>query len=124
MARNYDELRKERDLDFIIGGNTFTIHLLPVKFIGIWTEREREIDVTDMDAFTKMCIDRVADAVADGNGAEERWRGLCESESAPAYGELLELARWAWEAQSDLPTQEPVPSEPGRGSTAVSSKGA
>ncbi len=124
MPRNFDELRKAKDLDFIVGGNTFTIHLMPLTMIGVWTEREEKVKAEDTEAFTQMCIDRIADAVADGNGSEERWRELCKSDTGPSYGELLELARWTWEVQSDLPTMEPAASRPGRGTTAVSSKGA
>jgi hypothetical protein len=124
MPRNFDELRKARDLEFVISGQTFELHLLPLPMIGVWTERESTVKTDDTPAFTQMCIDRIADAVADGNGSEERWRELCKSDKAPSYGELLELARWAWEAQSDLPTMGPSPSQPGRGTTAVSSKGA
>lgn len=124
MPRNFDELRKQRDLDFIVGDNTFTIHLMPLKMIGIWTERESEVKTEDTNAFTQMCIDRIADAVADGNGSEDRWRELCAGDKGPSYGELLELARWAWEAQSELPTTDSAASPPGPGKTAVSSKGA
>jgi hypothetical protein len=124
MPRNFDELREAKDLAFVLGGQTFSLHLLPLPMIGVWTEREADVKTDDTDAFTQMCVDRIADAVADGNGSEERWRELCKSDKAPSYGELLELARWAWEAQSDLPTMEPSPSQPGRGTTAVSSKGA
>ena len=124
MPRNFDELRKQKDLDFIVGGNTFTIHLMPLTMIDVWTKREEKIKPSDTEAFTQMCIDRIADAVEDGNGASARWRELCAGDKGPSYGELLELARWTWEAQSDLPTMEPSPSQPGRGTTAVSSKGA
>jgi hypothetical protein len=124
MPRNFDEIREKKDLDFVLGGQTFSLHLLPLPMIGVWTEREKEIDTTDTPAFQQMCIDRVADAVADGNGSEDRWRELCKSDKAPSYGELLELARWTWEAQADLPTMDSAPSPPGRGTTAVSSKGA
>lgn len=124
MPRNFDELRKSKDLDFILGGETFTIHMLPLPMIGVWTEREGAVKTDDTEAFTNMCIDRIADAVADGNGSADRWRELCKGEKAPSYGELLELARWAWEAQSDLPTMDSAVSQPGRGTTAGSSKGA
>ncbi len=124
MPRNFDELREKKDLAFVIGGETFALHLLPLPMIGVWTEREEKVKTDDTEGFTQMCIDRVADAVDDGNGAGARWRELCKSDKAPSYGELLELARWAWEAQSDLPTMEPSPSQPGRGKTAVSSQGA
>lgn len=125
MPRNYDEIRKAKDLDFIVSGNTFTIHLLPLHMIGVWEEREKDVDVADQSAFTAMCIERVADAVADENGAADRWRELCGNEkTGPSYGELLELARWVWEVQSDLPTKEPATSAPGRGTTAISSVGA
>jgi hypothetical protein len=122
MPRNFDELRKAKDLDFVIGGNTFSIHLMPLKMIGEWTEREGKVATDDTGAFTQMCIDRVADAVEDGNGASDRWRELCASDKGPSYGELLELARWAWEAQSDLPTTDSAASPSGRGKTADSSK--
>jgi hypothetical protein len=124
MPRNFDKIRQEKDLDFIVGNQTFTIHYLPLDMIGIWSEREEKVSVEDQAAFTQMCIDRVADAVADGNGSEERWRALCTSKDAPSYGELLELYRWVWEVQSELPTMQPASSQPGRGTTAVSSKGA
>ena len=124
MPRNYDELRKAKDLDFVLGGQVFTVHLLPLDMVGVWDARESDVKVEDQEAFTAMCIERVADAVDDGNGSRERWTGLCRSKQAPSYGELLELARWVWEVQSELPTMEPAPSQPGRGTTAVSSKGA
>jgi len=124
MPRNYDEIRKARDLDFILGEQVFTVHLLPLTMIGVWTEREAKVEISDQDAFQAMCIDRIADSVADGNGSAERWRALCASERGPSYGELLELARWVWEVQSDLPTMADALSPPGRGTTAVSSKGA
>jgi hypothetical protein len=124
MPRNFDELRKGKDLEFIISDQLFTIHLMPLQMIGVWTEREAKIELSDTEAFTQMCIDRIADAVDDGNGSSERWRELCAGKQGPSYGELLELARWAWEAQSELPTMEPAPSQPGPGTTAVSSRGA
>ncbi len=124
MPRNFDELRKAKDLDFVVGGNTFTIHMMSLKMIGVWTEREGNVKAEDTDAFTQMCIDRIADAVDDGNGAGKRWRDLCAGDAGPSYGELLELARWTWEAQSDLPTTDSVASQPGPGKTAGSSKGA
>ena len=124
MPRDFDKIRAEKDLDFVLGGQIFTVHLLPLNFIEIWQEREDKVEVTDQAAFTQMMIDRVADTVADGNGSRERWLELCKSDKAPSYGELLELARWVWEVQSDLPTMEPAPSQPGRGTTATSSKGA
>lgn len=124
MPRNFDELRAAQDLEFTIGGETFSMHLLPLKMIDVWTKREADVKTDDTEAFTQMCIDRIADAVEDGNGAGGRWRELCKSDNGPSYGELLALARWAWEAQSDLPTMEPEPSQPGPGKTVVSSKGA
>lgn len=122
MPRNFDEIRAQKDLDFVLAGQTFKIRMLPLMYIGIWTEREDKVDLGDQAAFQQMCIDRVADAVDDGNGAAQRWRDLCESDKGPSYGELLELARWVWEAQSDLPTMPPAPSAGGRGATAASSK--
>lgn len=122
--RDYDKLRSERDLEFKVGGSVFVIRPMPLKQIGIWTDREKEVDTSDTPAFTQMCIDRIADAIADGNGSEQRWRDLCESDAGPTYGELLELARWVWEVQSDLPTTGSEPSEPGPTPTAVSSRGA
>lgn len=124
MPRNFDELRKKKDLDFVLGNQMFTVHMLPLGFIEVWSEREATVSVEDQKAFTEMCIDRVADAVDDKNGASERWRELCASDHGPSYGELLELARWVWQVQSELPTMEPAPSQPGRGTTAGSSKGA
>jgi hypothetical protein len=124
MPINFDELRKQKDLAFILNNQTFTCHLLPMKMIDVWTDREAKVQPDDTKAFTAMCVDRVADAVADGNGSEERWRELCASDNGPSYGELLGLARWVWEVQSDLPTMDSVPSPRGRGTTAVSSKGA
>lgn len=124
MARNYDEMRAARDLEFVIGGQMFTLHLLPLTMVGVWTEREKDVDTADTPAFTMMCIDRVADAINDGNGSEERWRDLCASAKGPSYGELLELARWAWEVQSDLPMTAVEPSAAGPGTTAFSSRGA
>ena len=122
MPRDFDKLRKERDLDFVIGSQTFSLHILPANIVEVWADREEEVDTTDQAAFRQMCIDRIADGVADGNGSEERWRNLNDSSSAPSYGELLELARWVWEVQSDLPTMQPSPSTPGRGAVAASSK--
>jgi hypothetical protein len=124
MPRNFDELRKAKDLSFVLNDQVFTIHLMSLSMIGVWTEREAKIKPEDTEAFTQMCIDRVADAVDDGNGSADRWRELCASDHGPSYGELLELSRWTWEVQSDLPTMESAPSQPGRGTTAVSSKGA
>lgn len=125
MPRNFDELRKAKDLDFVVGGQTFTLHLLPFEMVDVWAKREASIkDAAGTTDYTSMWIDRISDAIADGNGSEERWRALCKSDKAPSYGELIELANWAWEVQSDLPTEPSAPSQPGRGTTAVSSKGA
>ncbi len=122
MPRNYDKLRADRDLDFVIGSQAFTMHLLPMTVVGVWVEREKGVDAADASAFGEMCVERVGDALDDGNGARERWTDLCKSKDAPSYGELLDLARWAWELQSDLPTMPPSPSGRGRGATAASSK--
>jgi hypothetical protein len=121
MPRNYDEMRKARDLEFVLGDQSFTVHMLPVQIVDVWSKREKDVDLSDMVAFTSMCVDRIADAVADGNGSAVRWRELCDSPNGPSYGELLDLARWVWEVQSDLPTQESVPSQPGRVTTVASS---
>ncbi len=122
MPRNFDEMRKQRDLGFVVGDQAFTLHMMPLDMIGVWTEREDKVDLTDQAQFQQMCIDRVADAVADGNGSEERWRELCKSKQSPSYGELLELSKWAWEAQSELPTMALEASAQQRGSSGAKSK--
>ena len=118
---DYDQIRAERDdLDFRIGGEEFRIHLLPMKTIGVWIDREGAAE-DGMLEFADICVQRIADAVSDGNGARERWTDLCASDKAPSYGELRELARKVWEAQSDLPTMQPSDSLGGRGTTDTSS---
>lgn len=119
--RDYDQLRLERDLDFKLGGEAFRIHMLPMKAVKVWVDREDAVGDTTGE-FMQMCVDRIADAVADGNGAEERWRALCDADNGPSYGELRELARWVWEAQTDFPTTPPEPSQAGQPRTASSSK--
>jgi hypothetical protein len=123
--RDFDQLRAERsDLDFKIGGETFHFVTLPMSIVGVWSEREEPVDVNDTAAFIQMLVERVADAVDDGNGAKERWTSLCASEKAPSYAELMQLARDAWEMQTTLPT-EPLSSAPaGPTAIATSSKGA
>lgn len=125
MGTDYDRLRAERDdLDFTIGGYAFRFNMVPARIVGIWVEREDPVDAKDINAFTQMLVDRVADAVDDGNGARERWLELCASERGPGYGELLEIGRKAWEVQSSLPTRLSGSSPPGPGETESSSKGA
>lgn len=122
MPRDYDKARAVLDLDFVIGSQTFAMHLLPMQVVSDWSEREAEVKLTDQPAFQQMCVERIADAVDDGNGSRDRWLGLCASKDAPSYGELLDLARWAWEVQSDLPTMQSSPSGPGPRTAAESSK--
>ena len=124
MPRNYDQMRAARDLDFIVGGNTFTVHLLPLSTIDVWTERESKVNPEKNDEFREMVIERIADAVADGNGSADRWREVCASDRGPAYAELMDLFRWVWEVQSTLPTMPPEPSPSGRAKTPPSSKAA
>jgi hypothetical protein len=120
---DYDQIRAERDLDFKIGGEEFRIHLLPMNMIGVWIDREQASE-DGMLEFAEVCVLRIADAVEDGNGARERWTALCKSDRGPSYGELRELARKVWEAQSELPTMQPSDSAGGRGNTASTSEGA
>lgn len=124
--KNYDEIRENRkeDLQFILGGQVFNVRQLPFTIMGVWVEREDKVDASNQQEFQQMLVDRVADAVDDGNGSVDRWRALCGGPDAPSYGELLELFRWVLEVQSSLPTTAPEPSAPGVGTTAGSSRGA
>lgn len=119
--RDYDKAREEKDTDFTVAGEVFTVQPVSVAMVGEWVEREDKVDLTNAIAYEQMCIDRVADAVEDGNGASERWRKLCASPKGPTYGELMDLSKWVWTVSSELPTMPPAPSAPGRGKTAVSS---
>jgi len=120
---DFDQINAERDdLDFKIRGETFRIQMMPMSIVGIWTEREEPIDASKADEFMQMLIDRVADAVDDGNGSTERWRELCASAKGPSYGELLDLANRVWAAQTTVPTRPVSPSPSGRGATDTSSK--
>lgn len=122
---DYDKLREEReDLDFTIGGETFRIQMMPMQIVEVWTAREDPVDVSKVADFMQMMVDRVADAVDDGNGARERWVEVCASKRGPSYGELIEIGRKVWEAQTALPTKQPAPSPGGHGDTATSSKAA
>lgn len=123
---DYDKLRQEReDLDFTIGGESFHIQMMPMSIIGVWTEREDPVDVSKVTDFMQMMVERVADSVDDGNGSRERWEVLCaDDKRGPSYGELIDLGRKVWEAQTALPTKQPGPSQPGLGDTAPSSKAA
>lgn len=103
---NFDQMREERDdLDFTICGEHFVIQRLSMHIVGKWEQREEPVDVSEADAFMQMLVDRVADAVADGNGSEQRWRELCAGQNGPSYGELVDIANMVWRSQTALPTQ-------------------
>ena len=103
---DFDKLREENeDLEFKISGQTFRIQRLPMSIVDVWETREEPVNVSEVNEFTTMLIDRVADAVKDGNGSEKRWRELCGSPEAPSYGELVDIANMVWRSQTALPTQ-------------------
>ena len=56
---------------------------------------------------------------------QEKWKTLREDEEKPVtIGQMNAILTWLMEEQTGRPTEAPSPSEPGRGKTAATSKGA
>jgi hypothetical protein len=59
------------------------------------------------------------------NGQQEAWQALRAREENPVtIGQMNAVLTWLMEEQTGRPTEQPSPSEPGRGRTAASSKAA
>ena len=120
--RDYDAMREGRELEFRMGGQIFKLKHMPASILGTWQEREKDLDFQSNDVFLKATDDRVRDVLDNANGQVERWEQLCGSEQGPSFNEMMDLYRFVYEVQTDLPTMPPTPSAPGRGKTAASSK--
>lgn len=56
---------------------------------------------------------------------QEKWKTLREDEDKPVtIGQMNAILTWLMEEQTGRPTEQPSPSDPGRGKTAATSKGA
>ena len=124
MPRNYDEMRDQQDLTFVIRGETFKLRRCRPEAFGQIEEIEKKFaDATTFEEISAINEERLMLLLDDGNGAIARWEKLRQSEDDPVtYGEITDISRWAVEEITGLPTMQPSPSEGGRGRTAASSK--
>jgi hypothetical protein len=123
LPRNFDELLNDDDLEFIIGGEKFTmIYVRPEVLAAIAADADDADDkpfsqtLADNDAQIKLFL-RPED--------HERWDALRAREENPVtQRQLNELITYLVEVQTGRPTLPPSPSPPGAGATAPTSSAA
>jgi hypothetical protein len=139
--RDFDAERPS-DLTFKIGGETFTMLLVPPEVLAEW-EDARAAELADQRAklASGEAIEDTPDAAARSIAITDqriksfldpsdharydkvRAKAAGDPDVIP-YGALVELKNWMVETQSARPTQTPSPSGGGRGRTGRSSRAA
>lgn len=128
MPRNYDQMRDGEDHSFVIRGETFKLKRVRPAVLDQIDALQKEFVASEADSYADVVAfseKRLLLLIDDSNGALPRWKVLRDRDDDPVtYGEIMDVSRWAFEEVTGLPTMPPAPSQPGRGSTAPTSKGA
>lgn len=127
MSKDFDQLHK-RDLDFVIGGEKFTMKFVTPEVIASFDYMEVEAEEADDDDPRPLSL-RVLDKrillfIEPGENEEnhKRWRELrARQENPVSMLQLNALADWLIETQTGRPTIKPSPSGAGRGRAAATS---
>ncbi len=126
MPRNYDEMRKAADRDFVVHGETFTVSFGSKALVGELEEMQKtyaESPETTYQSLMEFAEGRLLLMVDDSNGASDKLRKLID-EGHMSYSEIMDSARWAYELMTGVPTMPPAPSPGGGGKTGRSSRDA
>jgi len=119
MPHDYDALQKDRDLDFTIRGETFTIQVVKPEVLAAFGDEE----VPDKGIDALKWTDDHIKLFLDGNGAIAKWDELRgRDKGTVSQGEMEDILRRMIRVNTELPTEPSSPSAPGRGRTAASSK--
>lgn len=116
MTRNFDE-ELPTDLSFVVAGETFTMELAAPSVLAEFEDAE---DVKTAAEAVQRARDRSIAFLQPGD--RDRFTALMDEGKIP-YVQVQKLQGWMLEVQTGRPTEQPSPSEPGRGGTAVSSRG-
>jgi hypothetical protein len=116
-VRDFDQ-ELSQDLEFKIGGESFRMRYVRPEVLASW---EDETVGANSESALQTLDQRIKMFIADEDGGE-RWDALRKREEAPVtMGQMDALLVWMVEVQAGRPTEQPSPSAPGRGRTAVSS---
>lgn len=110
--RDFDEGKP--DLEFKIGGESFTAMRVRPEVLASWSEINDPLD--DTGAALRLLDERVLSFLPEAE--RERWTALRAREEDPVtIGQMNALLQWMLETSSDLPTTPPLPSAAGHGAT-------
>jgi hypothetical protein len=122
VPRNFDEIL-ESDLDFILGGETFTMRFVRPEALAAWEDEGDAPEDEKAEAALHRLDGRIKMFIVEEQ--HEKYDALRARETNPVtMSQLRAVIRWMLEAQSERPTTTPSPSPRGRGATAPTSAAA
>jgi hypothetical protein len=116
-VKNFDDL-KSTEREFLVGGETF--HWRDVR-----PEALQEFEPKEGDKATVWQIIDEQILLFIVPTEHEQWKTVRgRDENAVTIAQIQAIVTWLMEEQTGHPTEQPAPSDPGRGKTAVTSKAA